>query len=98
MFTTDALKLVPTTIYIMNGIIKYRKKKGFLTYMDEVFIESKVLNEVHAEVQSRFTGIDDLAHGWEHVERVYTLALAIAEQEGANRFIIGMAALMHDLG
>jgi uncharacterized protein len=66
--------------------------------MDKVFIESGVLDEVHAEVQRRFTGIDDLAHGWEHVERVYTLALAIAEQEGANRFTVGMAALMHDLG
>lgn len=66
--------------------------------MDTVFIESEVLEEVHAEVQRRFTGIDDLAHGWEHVGRVYTLALALAEQEGANRFIVGMAALMHDLG
>jgi uncharacterized protein len=49
-------------------------------------------------VQKRFTGIDDLAHGWEHVSRVYNLALSIAEQEGADRFIVGMAALMHDLG
>ncbi len=66
--------------------------------MDKVFIESEVLDEAHTEVQKRFTGIDDLAHGWEHVGRVYTLALAIAEREGANRFIVGMAALMHDLG
>jgi uncharacterized protein len=29
---------------------------------------------------------------------VYRLALSIAEQEGADRFIVGMAALMHDLG
>jgi uncharacterized protein len=29
---------------------------------------------------------------------VYNLALSIAEQEGADRFIVGMAALMHDLG
>jgi uncharacterized protein len=66
--------------------------------METLFIESEVLSQAHAEVQKRFTGIDDLAHGWEHVSRVYNLALSIAEQEGADRFIVGMAALMHDLG
>jgi uncharacterized protein len=60
--------------------------------------ESQVLTQVYEEVQQRFSGIDDMAHGWEHVQRVYRLALSIAEQEGANRFIVGMAALMHDLG
>ncbi len=63
-----------------------------------VFDESQVLAAVYAEVQQRFTGIDDLAHGWEHVSRVYTLALHIAEQEHGNNFIVGMAALLHDLG
>jgi uncharacterized protein len=66
--------------------------------METLFIESEVLSQAHTEVQKRFTGIDDLAHGWEHVSRVYNLALSIAEQEGADRFIVGMAALMHDLG
>src|SRR5581483_12155305 len=46
----------------------------------------------------RFMQVDDLAHGWEHVSRVYTLAQYIAEREGAKRFICAMAALMHDLG
>jgi len=53
---------------------------------------------VYTEVEQRFTGIDDLAHGWEHVGRVYTLALSLAEREQGNRFIVGMAALLHDLG
>lgn len=60
--------------------------------------ESQILAHVYEEVQQRFSGIDDLAHGWEHVQRVYQLALSIGEREGANRFIVGMAALMHDLG
>ena len=42
--------------------------------------------------------LNDLAHGWEHVQRVYRLALHIAQQEGADRFIVGVAALLHDLG
>jgi uncharacterized protein len=60
--------------------------------------ETSVLAHIYAEVKRRFTAIDDLAHGWEHVNRVYRLALHIAEQEGANQFVVALAALMHDLG
>src|SRR5438270_10201024 len=66
--------------------------------METVTVETEVLAQVYAEVQQRFEEFDDLAHGWEHVKRVYTLAVSIAEQEGANPFITGMAALLHDLG
>ena len=62
------------------------------------FDKSRVLADVYAEVERRFTGIDDLAHGWEHIGRVYKLALHITEREQGDRFIVGMAALMHDLG
>jgi uncharacterized protein len=53
---------------------------------------------IFEEVKRRFTAIDDLAHGWEHVLRVYALALLLAEREEADSFIVGVAALMHDLG
>jgi len=53
---------------------------------------------MYGAVERRFHDVADLAHGWEHVSRVYKLALYIAEQEGANSFIVAMAALMHDLG
>lgn len=66
--------------------------------MEIVSVEAEVLAQVYAEVKQRFAGFDDLAHGWEHVKRVYTLAVSIAEQEGAHRFITAMAALLHDLG
>ncbi|HEU5228535.1 MAG TPA: HD domain-containing protein [Ktedonobacteraceae bacterium] len=66
--------------------------------METVTTEAQILSLVHAEVRQRFMQIDDLAHGWEHVSRVYTLAQYIAEREGANGFIAAMAALMHDLG
>jgi uncharacterized protein len=60
--------------------------------------DTGILSDIYAEIERRFISLDDPAHGWEHVDRVYKLALQIAEQEGADRFIVGMAALMHDLG
>jgi uncharacterized protein len=57
-----------------------------------------VLMEVATEVQALFADFNDLAHGWEHVHRVYHLALNLAKQENADGFIVGMAALLHDLG
>lgn len=66
--------------------------------MHASFDEETILTEIYAEVKARFAVMVDLAHGWEHVERVYRLALHIAESEGGERFIVGAAALMHDLG
>ena len=60
--------------------------------------ESSILTEVFTEVQARFVDSTDLAHGWEHVYRVYHLSLHIAHQEHADRFIVGLAALLHDIG
>lgn len=60
--------------------------------------ETHILATTFEEVRRRFEALDDLAHGWEHVQRVYRLALSLAEQEQADRFIVGMAALLHDLG
>src|SRR5215467_5730017 len=61
-------------------------------------VESRVLSEVYEEIQHRYIGFGDLAHGWEHIQRVYKLGLFISEQEDADSFIVGMAALMHDIG
>lgn len=61
-------------------------------------IESQVLSNVYEEMQRRYVEFDDLAHDWTHIERVYRLAIYIAEQENADIFIVGMAALMHDIG
>ncbi|HVB25703.1 MAG TPA: HD domain-containing protein [Ktedonobacteraceae bacterium] len=64
----------------------------------EPIILATIQANIYQEVKKRFASIDDLAHGWEHVQRVYSLALSIAEREGADSFIVGAAALMHDLG
>jgi uncharacterized protein len=73
------------------------KERIFLK-METIQFEKEALSNIYKEVEQRFAGIDDLAHGWEHVSRVYALALHIAAQEGANSFVVGLAALMHDLG
>jgi uncharacterized protein len=60
--------------------------------------EYNILAEIFTVVQARFVDFTDLAHGWEHVYRVYHLSLSIAKQEHADCFIVGMAALLHDVG
>ncbi len=69
-----------------------------MEHKNSIFNTSHVMTTVYTEVEQLFTGIDDLAHGWEHVGRVYTLARSIAERERGDAFIVGMAALLHDLG
>jgi uncharacterized protein len=61
-------------------------------------VEAQILSKVYIEIQQRYVGFDDPAHGWEHIKRVYRLALSIAEHENADPFIVGIAALMHDIG
>ncbi len=73
-------------------------QKGISKIVEAVSYQTNVLSLVHAEAYQRFTRVTDLAHGWEHVSRVYTLAQYIAEKEEADKFIVGVAALLHDLG
>jgi uncharacterized protein len=57
-----------------------------------------LLAEVERAVHAYYTDFTDLAQGFEHVQRVYHLALILSEKEQADGFIVGMAALLHDLG
>lgn len=66
--------------------------------MTTPFDQSTMLVQIQEKVQQRFVHCYNLAHSWDHVNRVYTLAEYIAEHEGADQFIVGMAVLMHDLG
>lgn len=40
---------------------------------------------------------DATGHDWEHTKRVRTLSLLIADKEGGDRFVIELAALLHDI-
>jgi uncharacterized protein len=57
-----------------------------------------MLARLYQDVQQRFDELDDPAHGWEHVRRVYDLALRIGQEESADLLLIGLAALLHDTG
>ena len=39
----------------------------------------------------------DATHDWFHIERVWKTAKKIAQEEGADMFIVEMAALLHDI-
>lgn len=57
----------------------------------------RMLNDIYSFVQERMD-VPDLAHGWDHILRVYTQAKHIAEKEHADMFVVAIAALLHDLG
>ncbi|WP_459503873.1 HD domain-containing protein [Bacillus sp. C1] len=40
---------------------------------------------------------DASGHDWYHIERVHKLAISLSDKEGGNRFVIEMAALLHDV-
>ena len=51
----------------------------------------KIRNDVRV-----LMGNDDNGHGFEHVERVFKIAVKIAEEKRANVEIVALAALLHD--
>lgn len=75
-----------------------KRERDRLYSMEAKTGEAQVLSIVYEEMRQRYVGFYDIAHGWEHIQRVYKLALSIAERESADFFIVGMAALMHDMG
>ena len=84
--------------FFSGSLALYVKERDRFSSLEANDVESQVLSKVYTELQQRYVGFDDPAHGWEHIERVYRLAIYVAEQENADAFIVGMAALMHDIG
>ena len=40
---------------------------------------------------------DNSGHGYDHVERVYKLALKFAKEENADETVVSLIALLHDV-
>jgi len=55
-----------------------------------------LLSETEEYIRDYFEH-ESSGHDWWHIYRVKNLAIKIADSEGGNRFIIEMAALLHDL-
>lgn len=61
-------------------------------------METKELqNKIMQEAKSYFLDMPP-SHNWNHVERVYNLALEIGKKENVDLFILSLAALLHDIG
>jgi uncharacterized protein len=59
--------------------------------LNEIVIE-KTCSYVKSMLQNDCTG-----HDWWHIYRVWQIAIHIAEQEGADQFVVQLAALLHDI-
>ena len=49
------------------------------------------------ESTRRWYTINDPVHGYDHIERVYKMAIRLAAAEGADMGIVGAASLLHDV-
>lgn len=57
---------------------------------------SALVSRIAAEIRHRFAD-EGSGHDWHHIERVWKLARRIAAAEGADREIVELAALVHDI-
>lgn len=55
-----------------------------------------VMARTEAQVRAALAG-EGTGHDWWHADRVRHLALRLGEEEGADPFVVGLAALLHDL-
>src|SRR5438105_9049336 len=60
-------------------------------------MEDAILQETANYVEQKLEE-EASGHDWWHVYRVWQLAKRIAEAEGANSYIVQLAALLHDIG
>ncbi len=58
--------------------------------------QNDLIQKTAEHIKQEFSG-DSSGHDWWHIYRVWKNALAICEQEKADKFIVELAALLHDL-
>jgi len=58
--------------------------------------QQHILEQTVSFVQKQLAD-DTTGHDWWHINRVHQNAKFIAEQEGANTFVVELAALLHDI-
>ncbi len=64
--------------------------------MTSIEIKKVILKQTKNFIQEQFKN-ESTGHDWWHIYRVRNMALYLAENEGGDKFIIEMAALLHDL-
>jgi uncharacterized protein len=58
--------------------------------------QQHVVHATAAHVAAVLAG-DGTGHDWPHIERVRKVALQLADAEGADRYVVELAALLHDI-
>ena len=64
--------------------------------IDAVVDEDSTLKQTEEFVKGRLSG-ESSGHDWWHIHRVSRLAVEIGKAEGADLFIVQLAALLHDI-
>lgn len=64
--------------------------------MPMIPVPRALVDRVAERVKARFLA-ESSGHDWYHIQRVWRLALQIAGQEGANREVAELGALLHDI-
>ena len=59
-------------------------------------MSSQILSKTEAFIREKLAG-DSSGHDWWHIDRVRRNALHIARDEGADLFVVELAALLHDV-
>ncbi len=74
-----------------------KKKTGYKTNSILVAVnELELISQIETEVKRLFEG-EGTGHDWFHINRVRKNALKIGKAEGADLFVIELAALLHDI-
>lgn len=58
--------------------------------------QTEILEATADHIQNLLAG-DSSGHDWHHIERVWKTATTIARGEGADLFVVELAALLHDI-
>ncbi|MCA2002044.1 MAG: HD domain-containing protein [Chloroflexi bacterium] len=58
--------------------------------------QNEIIRKTAEFVEREFSG-DSSGHDWHHVRRVWRTAIVLCEHEKADRFLVELAALLHDL-
>jgi uncharacterized protein len=64
--------------------------------MGTVLDDTEVVRQTTAHVRALLAD-EGSGHDWFHVERVRNVAMSIAREEGADAFVVELAALLHDV-
>src|SRR5262249_8260901 len=73
-----------------------RSTQSFLKRISRSMDQGLILKQTEAFVRQTLAG-ESSGHDWWHIHRVSRLAVEIAKAEGADIFIVQLAALLHDV-